>query len=81
MPRITSKSPARCGQLGEAADVVFGEMCASFATRPDAKTLGTLLRFALNDPAALAMLRQRAQHVFPDVWPSVAAIDSSAIRN
>ena len=72
---------ARCGRLGEAADVVFGEMCASFATRPDAKTLGTLLRFALNDPAALAMLRQRAQHVFPDVWPSVAAIGSSAIRN
>ena len=66
---------ARCGLWHEACGVVFGEMCASASTRPDAKTVQTLLKFALNEsPDTARETRARIARELPDLLSCVSDI-------
>ena len=66
---------ARCGLWHEACGVVFGEMCASASTRPDAKTVQTLLKFALNEsPDTASETRARIARELPDLLSCVSDI-------
>ncbi|KAL7005949.1 hypothetical protein EMMF5_004490 [Cystobasidiomycetes sp. EMM_F5] len=71
----------RVGRLDEAENAVFSQAGDIDGIPVDAQVVEVLLKFARHQahPAAFQALRDRVQAEYPDIWPAVKRIGTSAI--